>query len=259
MFHELARDACLGPTMQQAATLHLSRCPRCAARLTEERRLTAGLAALAQSTRSREAPPLVERFLQEELLARHAGPRARFASVTLTGGKWSWGLAGVAAALLVATAALWLWRAPAVAPEARPIATAPVQQAPEPLTPAAQGLRPPTARPVIVAEEEQRNAANEPNVLEARDIRPETEQAAVGEIEEAELRKLPAPGEEFVPLLYGGDPGLMETGQVLRVELPTRVLESFGIPVQEELRTRRVRADLLVGEDGIARAIRFVH
>jgi hypothetical protein len=81
----------------------------------------------------------------------------------------------------------------------------------------------------------------------------------VGEIEEAELRKLPAPGEEFVPLLYGGDPGLMETGQVLRVELPTRVLESFGIPVQEELRTQRVRADLLVGEDGIARAIRFVH
>jgi hypothetical protein len=63
---------------------------------------------------------------------------------------------------------------------------------------------------------------------------------------------------EFVPLRYGRliEPG--EFAQVMRVSLPRSSLARFGILVVPDLEERRVKADVLVGEDGLARAIRFV-
>jgi hypothetical protein len=62
----------------------------------------------------------------------------------------------------------------------------------------------------------------------------------------------------FVPLVYGGDPMLTENGPVVRVEVSGTMLQSLGFPIAGEPSTRRVRADLKLGEDGIVRAIRFV-
>jgi hypothetical protein len=50
----------------------------------------------------------------------------------------------------------------------------------------------------------------------------------------------------------------MEAGQVWRVEMPRGALQSVGMPVAEESRAGRVQVDILLGEDGIARAIRLV-
>ena len=63
---------------------------------------------------------------------------------------------------------------------------------------------------------------------------------------------------EFVPLRYGRliEPG--EFAQVMRVSLPRSSLSRLGILVVPELDERRVKADVLVGEDGLARAVRFV-
>ena len=61
----------------------------------------------------------------------------------------------------------------------------------------------------------------------------------------------------FFPLLYGDDLSGMEAGRVVRVRLPGTALASFGVPVSEERRTERVEAEVLLGEDGLARAIRF--
>jgi hypothetical protein len=36
-------------------------------------------------------------------------------------------------------------------------------------------------------------------------------------------------------------------------------MRSFGLPVNEDRLDPAVKADVLIGEDGIARAIRFVH
>jgi hypothetical protein len=44
----------------------------------------------------------------------------------------------------------------------------------------------------------------------------------------------------------------------VRVELPRSALSSFGIPVNADHAGGRVKADVLLGEDGTARAIRFV-
>jgi hypothetical protein len=46
--------------------------------------------------------------------------------------------------------------------------------------------------------------------------------------------------------------------QVVRVELPRSALQSFGLPVNAERAGERVKADVLLGHDGVARAIRFV-
>jgi hypothetical protein len=61
----------------------------------------------------------------------------------------------------------------------------------------------------------------------------------------------------FFPLLYGDDLSGLEAGRVVRVRLPGTALASFGVPVSEERRTERVEAEVLLGEDGLARAIRF--
>ena len=50
----------------------------------------------------------------------------------------------------------------------------------------------------------------------------------------------------------------LDQATVIRVELPRSALELAGLPVDEDRRNQRIRADLILGADGLARAIRFV-
>jgi hypothetical protein len=63
---------------------------------------------------------------------------------------------------------------------------------------------------------------------------------------------------DFFPLSYGGDQKPMESGEVIRVQMPRSALIAFGLPVSIERADVPVKADLLIGEDGLAQAIRFV-
>jgi hypothetical protein len=65
---------------------------------------------------------------------------------------------------------------------------------------------------------------------------------------------------EFLPITYG-DPAWssVEGGQLVRVQLPRTALLSFGFPMSQERYPEPIKADVLLGEDGTARAIRFVH
>lgn len=47
-------------------------------------------------------------------------------------------------------------------------------------------------------------------------------------------------------------------GHLMRVELPRSALATLGLPVNPERADERVKADVLIGDDGLARAIRFV-
>jgi hypothetical protein len=63
---------------------------------------------------------------------------------------------------------------------------------------------------------------------------------------------------EFLPLPYYHVP--MNTGSTVRIEVPATALASFGL-APTEFRNGSdgtVQADVLIGEDGLARAIRFV-
>ncbi|HEX3560710.1 MAG TPA: hypothetical protein VHU19_16010 [Pyrinomonadaceae bacterium] len=63
---------------------------------------------------------------------------------------------------------------------------------------------------------------------------------------------------DFIPLMQGGRFTQAEGGRLIRIELPRSALASFGLPVNAEAAGGRVKADVLLGDDGLARAIRFV-
>ncbi len=62
---------------------------------------------------------------------------------------------------------------------------------------------------------------------------------------------------EFVP--WPGTSRLppLESGELLRVQLPVSVLPSLGL-IPPSTRATSVRADVLVGQDGLTRAVRLV-
>jgi hypothetical protein len=63
---------------------------------------------------------------------------------------------------------------------------------------------------------------------------------------------------DFIPLTYGASLSGTDGGHVVRLELPRTALAQFGLPVNAERSGEPVTADVLLGEDGLARAIRFV-
>jgi hypothetical protein len=63
---------------------------------------------------------------------------------------------------------------------------------------------------------------------------------------------------DFFPVV-GTDPhDLLRGGSMMRVRLPRSAMINFGLPVHPDRYGESVAADVLLGEDGLARAIRFV-
>jgi hypothetical protein len=61
---------------------------------------------------------------------------------------------------------------------------------------------------------------------------------------------------DFFPLIDAPPP--MERGEMVRMTVPVATMRAVGLPVSEERLNDRVQADVLVSEDGLATAIRFV-
>ena len=61
---------------------------------------------------------------------------------------------------------------------------------------------------------------------------------------------------QFFPLQDASMP--FERGELLRVTVPASTMRKVGLPVNEDRLGERVYADVLVGQEGLARAIRFV-
>jgi hypothetical protein len=51
---------------------------------------------------------------------------------------------------------------------------------------------------------------------------------------------------------------LQDGGHIVRVELPRSALVRFGLPVNMDRMNEKVKADVWLGVDGLAHAIRFV-
>jgi len=58
-------------------------------------------------------------------------------------------------------------------------------------------------------------------------------------------------------LASAGQPEPTEIEQVLSIEIPRSTLMMWGLPVNAERAAERVRADLIIGDDGVTRAIRI--
>jgi len=64
---------------------------------------------------------------------------------------------------------------------------------------------------------------------------------------------------DFFPVGYVTAPNLQDGAQLVRVEMPRSAAARFGLPINMDRTSERVKADVLVGADGLAQAIRFVH
>ncbi len=61
---------------------------------------------------------------------------------------------------------------------------------------------------------------------------------------------------DFFPLVDVAPP--VERGELVRVSVPATAMQAVGLPVREDRLSDRVQADVLVSEEGLATAIRFV-
>ncbi len=227
---DLARRRPLEASLRESGREHAEACTTCAALLRDQRALSAGLLALAESTAAAQASAGLEAALKSAFRAQAALPEGP----PVWRGSWkAWALA--AAACLVLGAALAIRMVPA--PE-RPIAK------PRPTVPA--------SRPILA--DAVPDPVERPPARKARMVR-RRNRVAGRLVRPAEIVAPQEPG--FVPLLYGSAPTPLEGGQVVRLRLPRATLAALGLPTNAG-RGDTVQADVLFTEDGMARAIRFV-
>lgn len=61
---------------------------------------------------------------------------------------------------------------------------------------------------------------------------------------------------DFFPLMEAPPP--LDRAALVRINLPASAMRTVGLPVREDRLSERVQADVLVSEEGLATAIRFV-
>ena len=238
---ELARGQMMAAEQRAEALAHRDVCDDCAARLNDEQMLTLGLQSLATEMESLEAPREVEAKLLEAFRSRPAIEK----SVPLRVNRRYW-IAAIAAMLLIAISlAVFSWT-----------------------------KRPATDQRVAGKQEEsQPKVTDKPNEQLVKDV----DKFAAGESSHPIKRKRNRPlssrradtaavanhvtkevATDFIPLSYMSAASLQEGGQIIRVQLPRSALANFGLPVNMDRYNEKVKADVIYGVDGMARAIRFV-
>jgi hypothetical protein len=266
---DLARDQMMDAATREAAASHAEACARCAARLADERALTAGLRAVARLTEVEQAPERVEAALLAAFSERKAASLAEVAApVTarrpaLRRRAPGWALAAAAAVLLIV--ALVFARFERTPPPAelanRAEPAPPAQTTPESKSPLAQG----DAARGDDRKEQSLSVSNKPTRARRtsrRDgrrsvIANKSRDNATG-IDSHSNRDTAEITTEFLPLVSGSNLAPLDGGHLVRVELPRSALVSFGLPMNENRADERIKADVLFGNDGVARAVRFV-
>jgi hypothetical protein len=249
---DLARQQMMETGVRAEALEHCAECPACAKRLDEQRALTNALRGLAQKMESVELQQSLPELLTVTLRTRSAivPPAVRNYSLRY----W---LTAVAAALLISlaigAAVLRQQRnTPSNNPASQVTQSVKDEQQPAPVK---------TEAPVQTPEKKksQKRRTDRSN-SESKPIRP-SDREGVASNSTTNSTTADANTEiatEFLPLGYGNALNLQDGGQIVRVEVPRSTLAKFGLPVNMNRATERVKADLLVGVDGSARAIRFV-
>ena len=237
---ELADDRITDALSRRQLQSHAAECPDCFAHLAAQRRLSGELDSLARETDHLAADPA----LKQELLAAFAelhAPERNFVLHKSQGPRY-WLLAAAAAILVtVVTAAVLMRPTPELiaSVDPAPLAT------PSPVaTPAATPdvSRTPDAAP---------GPANRTTVARRVNQGPrKTDTAAASSTTETTT--------EYLPLTYMNDQTALQTGVVVRVEIPRTTLLSMGLPMNTDRADTLVKADVIVGDDGVPRAIRLV-
>lgn len=242
---ELARGQMMAAEQRGEALAHSDACEHCATRLHDEEMLTRGLRSLAVEMESMEAPAGIETKLLAEFRNRSVAPVSPLRRQVNT----RYWLSAIAALLLIAIAIVAI-RSRTVnenKQSARQIEApkpAGVQEAPrekqEPVNDNSFAVNDPKPQRNIIPQKRRSNRVNR------------TAPAVMANHVTNEIAT------DFMPLGYMNAASLQDGGQIIRVELRRSALANFGVPVNMDRYNEKVKADVLLGVDGMARAIRFV-
>lgn len=241
---ELARGQMMVAEQRGEALAHSDACEDCGARLRDDEMLTRGLQFLAIEMESWEAPAAIETKLLAEFRDRSAAPAAT-ARRQVNARYW---LSAVAAILLIAIAIVAI-RSRTVnenkdnARQSEAPKPVEVQEAPrekQPPNESSFAVNDPTPQRNITPQKRRSNRVNR------------TAPAVMANHVTNEIAT------DFMPLGYMNAASLQDGGQIIRVELRRSALANFGVPVNMDRYNEKVKADVLLGVDGMARAIRFV-
>src|SRR5262245_47312397 len=249
--NDLARAEMIDAASRVAGLAHSEICGRCASRLVDERSLNAGLKSLLASDEGKDAPDRVEVALLEAF--RTQSPNQAPRRLPVQSRSWPRWILAAAAAMLVVFGFV-VYRAIQNEPQKDNGVFKEKPSAPQPsVNPEAQvvkenGATEPRSRPRA-----QRPRRGNRIQLDKPIIRDSTTSYS----RDNEYTT------DFFPLSYGDGQEPTESEEVIRVkvirvQMPRPALIAFGLPVNVERADVPVKADLLVGEDGLARAIRFV-
>lgn len=246
IINDLARAKMMDAVARERGLAHTETCDCCAERLADERALTAGLKALSASEEEKAAPDRVEAALlaafRQQPIRERVSPR------------WPrWALA--AAAMILVAIGLIAYRAlNNASPEKRKddqVLTTP--------TPAPESGERKVNEPVVDRKLAVNKSARPGGTRWHLVPRPRPRAPRFLIRDEMTLYvRASEVTSDFFPLTYEEESAPMESGQLIRVQMPRSALVSFGLPLNVERADEPVKADLLVGEDGLARAIRFV-
>ena len=253
--NDLARNQVMDASAKTDALRHTNACARCAARLADERMLTAGLSRLAASVEDDQAPPRVELALVAALREQQKGVAAPQSSRRYR----RWAVAAAIAAIIVAVAFVALrFDKASTAGQAKSIDE--TKQSEKQMI---AGPNKKEAEGSVVKDKEQPAVKQDDppqKVKPPRRVMPNIDRTR--SVKATTNRPAPSNGGEiatdFIPLVQGEDLKRMEGGQVVRVEMPRSALMSYGLPMNMERANERIKADVVIGNDGLARAIRFV-
>jgi hypothetical protein len=239
---DLARGQMMETYLRSTALSHLDDCAKCSQRLRDEQALMRSLHALSVQMSSISSSSAVETRLREAMRASLVPPPA-VAKVNPRRLYWL----AVAAAVVVFIGAIVAanWLPQSKGNESVPVESAVNGESPKSNQPNEQAIvrnpeTPKPAKPVI--------RRSRSTVATRRSPRA-TESVANHASEIAT---------DFIPLGNINSTSLQEGGTIVRVELPRSALVRFGLPVNMDRVNEKVKADVWLGVDGLAHAIRFV-
>ena len=278
---DLAREQMLEASQRESALSHAEECKACAGLLEDERALTGGLRSLAASMKVLEAPAPVEANLLAKFRERVA--MAESAPVVIRmpqrAARWQrWYPHAVAAAVLlmfaIGGASMLRSRDRETSPS-RPNTLASSNNGNTTLqaTPVSSNATLAAETSGDVENQTIASAGDDTNADRGRKLSRNEVAAIMGatprrpayqNVPRSSINKsgmTSTSGEiatDFMPVSYGDNLNDIDNGRIVRVEMPRSALAQFGLPVNMDRAGERIKADVLIGDDGMARAIRFV-
>jgi hypothetical protein len=248
-FESLAADLARGEMMEvdvlSDARAHQAECSSCSLRLQDEEMLTRGLHSLAVEMNSLHASEATEQsllasFRQHSVVVPLTSPRSY---------RPYWLTAVAAILLIVFGLVAVVWKG-SNQPKNQ-IAVQPAPQAPKEIK---------DNKNLVAPDNQVANANLPPPSKPKRNLNPRMLQTRNSKANRAEntVANHAEVATDFMPLGYLNPALLQDGGQIVRVEVPRTTMASFGLPVNMDRYNERVKADVLLGVDGVPHAIRFV-